>query len=155
ILGTPSLAGTYNFTVTATDYIGATASQNYSITVNPTPTPNPASLVNWPVNQPGYSQTITGSAGTGAFLLGVTNGALPDGLSLNPLTGEISGTPTAANTFRFTVTARDNLGATGSRVFTITIVPNITISTPALPDWTLNKPYRQTVGAGGGTGLYT
>jgi large repetitive protein len=33
--GTPTAAGTYNFTVTATDTLGSTASQSYTVIVNP------------------------------------------------------------------------------------------------------------------------
>ncbi len=39
----------------------------------------------------------------------VTEGALPSGLSLNPETGEISGTPDADGTSGFTVRVEDSL----------------------------------------------
>jgi hypothetical protein len=48
---------------------------------------------------------------------------LPPGLSDNPATGLISGTPTTAGTYDVTVTARDGTGATGSAPFTWTINP--------------------------------
>jgi hypothetical protein len=48
---------------------------------------------------------------------------LPPGLSGNPATGLISGTPTTAGTYDVTVTARDGTGATGSAPFTWTINP--------------------------------
>lgn len=46
---------------------------------------------------------------------------LPAGLSINPSTGLISGTPTTAGTDSATVTARDGTGASGSATFTWTI----------------------------------
>jgi hypothetical protein len=46
---------------------------------------------------------------------------LPAGLSINSTSGLISGTPTTANTYSVTVTAKDTTGATGSASFTWTI----------------------------------
>jgi hypothetical protein len=40
-----------------------------------------------------YSQTITPTGGTGPFTFNITNGTLPNGLTLNTNTGSISGTP--------------------------------------------------------------
>jgi hypothetical protein len=62
----------------------------------------------------------------------VTAGALPTGLSLGSA-GAISGTPSAAGSFSFTVEAIDTLGVTAQRSFTVSIagpppVPAITLS---------------------------
>jgi hypothetical protein len=46
---------------------------------------------------------------------------LPAGLTINPATGLISGTPTTAGTSSVTVTAKDTTGATGSAAFTWTV----------------------------------
>ena len=46
---------------------------------------------------------------------------LPAGLSINPSTGLISGTPTTAGTSTVTVTATDGTGASGSATFTWTV----------------------------------
>ena len=126
ISGTPTAAGTETFTVTATDTLGDTTSTNYSITVNPAVALGPASLPADTVNV-AYSQTITASGGTGTITLATSNlqGSIP-GLSV-PASGTgslmISGTPTAAGTETFTVTATDTLGATTSTNYSITVVP--------------------------------
>ncbi len=51
-----------------------------------------------------YSQTNVASDGVGPYAYAVTAGALPDGLALNAATGLVSGTPTAAGAFSYTVT---------------------------------------------------
>jgi 6-phosphogluconolactonase (cycloisomerase 2 family) len=67
-----------------------------------------------------YSQTLTASGGTASYSFAVTAGALPGGLTLAS-GGAISGTPNAAGTFNFTVTATDTNGCTGTRSYTINI----------------------------------
>jgi hypothetical protein len=65
----------------------------------------------------------------------VTAGALPTGLSLSS-GGIISGTPTTAGTFTFTVTARDANGCTGLQAYTVTIASVAAVtSVPTLSEW--------------------
>ena len=96
--GTPTAAGTYSFTVTATDTVGATGSQSYTVTINPAVTITTTTLANWTVNRPGYSQTISATGGTGAKTFATTTGTLPTGLTLSSA-GVLSGTPTAAGSY--------------------------------------------------------
>ena len=153
--GTPTAAGTFNFTVTATDTVGATGSQAYTVIINAAIAVSPATLPNWTVNQAGYSQTITNTGGTGASTFGVTAGAIPTGMTLTAA-GVLSGTPTVANTFNFTVTATDTVGATGSQAYTVIINAAIVVSPASLPNWTVNKAgYSQTITNTGGTGAST
>ncbi len=63
-----------------------------------------------------YSHTLTSTQSQGTVSYAVTSGALPDGLTLNTTTGEISGTPTLAGSYNFTVQATDDNGAIGSFV---------------------------------------
>jgi LPXTG-motif cell wall-anchored protein len=65
-----------------------------------------------------YSQTLA-VTGTGPITFAVTAGSLPAGLTLDPATGVISGTPTAIGSSTFTVTAT---GSDGSGDATLTIV---------------------------------
>jgi hypothetical protein len=66
-----------------------------------------------------YSQTLTVQGGTAPYSFAVTAGALPAGLTLS-LGGTLSGTPTAAGSATFTVTATDSTGTAGSRAYTLT-----------------------------------
>jgi hypothetical protein len=72
-----------------------------------------------------YSQTLTATGGVPSYSWSVSAGALPDGLTLNHTTGEISGSPTTAAAFNFTAQVTD---ATSS-----TAVRNLSITTAALP----------------------
>jgi hypothetical protein len=57
----------------------------------------------------GYSQTLTASEGTPAYKQwSVSSGTLPPGLSLDPATGVISGTPTQTGSYTFTVQVTDS-----------------------------------------------
>lgn len=69
-----------------------------------------------------YSYTFTATGGTAPYTYAVTAGALPDGLSL-AAGGALTGTPTVANTFAFTVTATDAAGVTAPVAVSITIIP--------------------------------
>jgi outer membrane protein assembly factor BamB len=68
-----------------------------------------------------YSYTFTAS-GSPAPTFSVASGALPAGLSLNPATGVLSGTPTTTGSFSFTVQAANGVSpAAVSPTLTITV----------------------------------
>jgi hypothetical protein len=50
-----------------------------------------------------YNAQLTAAGGTGSYTWSLGSGSLPTGLKLNATTGEITGTPSAAGTYRFTV----------------------------------------------------
>lgn len=60
-----------------------------------------------------YSGTLNASGGIAPYTWTVISGALPPGLSLST-SGVISGTPTTAGTYNFTVQVIDPLGNVGS-----------------------------------------
>jgi cyclophilin family peptidyl-prolyl cis-trans isomerase len=153
--GTPTATGTFRFTVTTTDSAGHTGSQAYSVTINPAVTIGTTSLPSWTSGQAGYSQTILVSGGTGADTFTVTSGSLPSGLSLNNSTGVISGTPAAAGSSNFTVTATDTVGATASKAYSLTINSALSITTTTLSSGTKGAAYNATIVASGGTGADT
>jgi FG-GAP-like repeat/Putative Ig domain len=104
-------------TITATSAKDPTAS--VQITVNPYPQIPFQTPASGSVGAP-YSQTIALTGGTFPFQWSVYNGpvitgwkvggAVPDGLTLNPGTGTISGTPTSAGTWYFEATVTDAVG---------------------------------------------
>ena len=83
-----------------------------------TPTITTASLPNGTA-EAAYSTTLL-AEGTAPITWSVTNGFLPEGLSLDAGTGVISGTPTAEGGSTFTVEAANDYGS-DSREFTLSI----------------------------------
>jgi large repetitive protein len=154
--GTPTVHGTFNFTVQATDATPNTGTRAYTLNVGTNSLSiTPATL---PVGTHGvaYSQTLTASGGTGPYTFAITAGALPAGLTLNTATGAITGTPTGSGVSHFTVGVSDGLGDTGSRAYALSIGTNsLTINPASLPAAVDGKPYKQTVVASGGTAPYT
>ncbi len=121
-------------------------------------TVNPATLPNGVIGT-AYNQTVSASGGLAPYAFSVTSGTLPTGLVLNPATGAITGTPTNAGTFNFTITATDVNGCQGSRAYVIGIAssvgcPVIALSPAALPPGTVGFFYNQTVSATGGVAPY-
>jgi hypothetical protein len=120
ISGTPDTAATSSFTVTVTGTDTLSSSAPLSIAINPALSVTTATLPAGALST-AYSQTLAASGGTGARTWSITSGALPGGLHLNSSTGVISGTPTAAGAFNFTVLATDNIGAGGSKALSIAV----------------------------------
>ncbi len=67
-----------------------------------------------------YSTTFVAAAGVSPYTF-ASSGSLPSGLSLNSSTGVLSGTPSAAGSFSFTISATDARGAVASQPFSVTI----------------------------------
>src|SRR5204862_4616591 len=83
--GTPTLPGTFNFTITATDSNSCPSSRAYTVFIAcPAITVNPASLPDGAVGTV-YNQTITAGGGTAPYTYLAITGALPAGLTLNSL----------------------------------------------------------------------
>jgi uncharacterized protein YhjY with autotransporter beta-barrel domain len=153
--GTPTAAGTYNFTITATND-STSGSTAYTVIVSPPPlTINPASLP--PATQNvAYSQTIVVGGGLGPYTYIVLSGTLPPGLTLDPMTGALNGTPTSGGVYGFTVQAGDQFGNTGTRTYSLNVgTSSLTVNPASLPPGTQNTPYSQTVSASGGSSPYT
>jgi hypothetical protein len=121
--GTPVTPGTYDFTVTVTDANGCTGVRKYRLPILCPPiTLNPAAgALPAPVNDAHYSQTFTATDGcTSSFTYSVTNGTLPNGLTLSA-NGVLSGTATQPGDFTFTVMATDSCGCSHSQTYTLKV----------------------------------
>lgn len=145
ITGTPTVAGTANFELTAANMAGA-ATNAYSLYVNGPPeftTPSP--LPNGEINL-AYWWLIEA---TGDAVFSLFDGDLPDGLALDP-TGLVSGMPTELGLFSFTVRATNVYGGS-NRVYELTIDdsagPPVFSTTNPLPDGVVGQAYSLQIAA--------
>jgi hypothetical protein len=164
-VGPSVAAGAYSVNLQANDNACGTVRHQATFTVNVTKLgPQQGNLeITTPTLADGiictpYSQTMAASGGVSPYNWSVV-GTLPSGLSINPLTGEISGTPLVPGaaagvnqgqsvaTFPITVNVRDSSSTalTASRQFTFRL------SDPAAP-FTITGNAVQSVPTTGGTG---
>ncbi len=126
--GTPTGSGSSTFTVRATDSCSTPQTQSTSFTLVINAAPNPlqittsSPLPSGTVNK-AYTATVSATGGTAPYgSWTVTSGSLPTGLTLNSVTGVISGTPTVVQTTTPTIRVTDNVSATASKAFSISIL---------------------------------
>lgn len=98
----------------------------------PTITLNPATIPAATLNT-AYTTTLTASGGTGPYDFAVSLGSLPPDVNLNPATGELSGKPSVAGTYSFTIMAVDSNRCNGTRAYSI-VVTAATTEYGDLPD---------------------
>ena len=162
--GTPTTAATTALTYTVTDENGSTASATFTLTV----------ATGVALNTPG-DQTYTmgteiptltllaATGGTGTLTYTLTgpsdaalNVAVP-GLTFDPLSRALSGTPTTAATTALTYTVTDERGSTASDTFTLTVAASVALNAPGDQTYTVDRPITALTlpTATGGTGTLT
>ena len=161
--GTATVApGTYNVVVNLTDNSGCPATKTYALVVQPpsisiTPTALPQGTVGTAYAQP-MTATITGtSVPAQTWTWSLESGSLPAGLTLNPSTGVIGGTPLAAASSSFTLKATNAQNASGTQALTlVTVCPSLAIAQNSLATATQYATgYNQPLTVSGGHAPYT
>jgi hypothetical protein len=159
ISGTPTMAGTSTFTVEATDSTvpSQVATQHLSITVAAPLGISTMGQLPDGVDGTQYSQALSVSGGTGPYTWSVPPGSLPAGLSLDPASGLITGTPNTVGTTKFTVTVTDAghpARTTTSQQLTLIVVPPLIGTSSNLPQAADGLAYAAQLTAIGGTAPY-
>jgi putative Ig domain-containing protein len=166
LAGTPAAGttGSYPLTITAANGVSPNATQAFTLTVNAprtAPAITSASSTGFTVGTAGsFMVTTTGSL---PMTLSET-GALPSGVTFADNgngTATLAGTPTAAGSYPFTITAVNGVSPNATQNFTLTVSPQaqpLTIVAPAgnvLPNGTAGQSYTYQLQAQGGTQPYT
>jgi hypothetical protein len=125
ITGEPTTAGVFTFTIEVRDQTGTRDTEEFTITING---PRPLVITNQSDElSPGTvgefycCGNLFSDGGVPDYTWTLVSGELPPGLELNASPGRITGTPTTAGTFTFTVRVTDSADAFAERTFTITI----------------------------------
>ena len=161
ITGTPYGGGTWTFSLQATDSESPAqaVSRQFSLTISPAVLLS-ITTTSLPSGSAGtaYSAAVVVIGGDYPYTWSLLSGTLPAGLGLNPITGVISGMPTAAGTSNFTVQATDSETPPVSASAPLSIIIQqgvVTITTTSLPAAPVNNPYSATLTASGGLTPYT
>ncbi|HYE77212.1 MAG TPA: Ig domain-containing protein, partial [bacterium] len=108
-----------------------------------------------------FTAVIEVEGGVAPFTFSILSGELPDGLELDPATGEITGTPTnadACETFTFVVMVTDSCPEPGSdtQELSITVDPQpcdpLEFTIDDIDDPFINEPFSATLTVSGGEG---
>jgi hypothetical protein len=155
--GTPTQSGSFTFVLRVADSAGQQATKVFTVTVE-LPRLTIITGPQLPAGQEGaaYSQRLTATGGSAPYTWTIVTGQVA-GLSLDPSSGTLAGTPTQSGSFALTIQVADAFATTASRVFNLTINPRPLVITSAaqLPGGSINEPYLFAFAAAGGAPPYT
>lgn len=158
VTGTPSAAGTYSVDFVIADANGFSTVETHVFSVTVVPVVSlPASLPGAREGRP-YAQSVAASGAEAPYSYAVTRGSLPSGLTLDPSTGLISGTPTSPGLADFDITATDNWSPprTGTQRYQVTTAAAVVMTMIAPPALEAGVPgYAHAFNAQGGSGNYS
>jgi hypothetical protein len=147
-IGVITAPGVFTTSIRVTDSTGAFFDRVITLNVGVLRTLNSTTPPKATVGVP-YAFTMVPSGGT-AYSWATSS--LPPGLSIDPASGVITGTPTAAGTFTTSITLVD-LGVTSrSQNFTLVVDPFAIATGAVLPRGTVGTPYNTTFSAPGCAG---
>jgi hypothetical protein len=150
VQGIPSAPGTYSFTLQAQDSVGNIGVRTFTFIISPI-------TVSFATAQPdgsiglAYSQVIKTFDAAGAVTWSVAPGStLPPGVNVLS-SGLLSGTPTTAGNYSFTLNATDSGGTVVPVTLSVRVSAIAVTAPPILPRATLGLPYTYTFPSSGGS----
>ncbi|MCH3942698.1 MAG: RICIN domain-containing protein [Atopobiaceae bacterium] len=117
--GTPTEAGSFVFAVTATSATTGYATRIYQLDVYQAPIITTKTIPDMVVGT-AVSQQLEATAEPADVSWAITGGSMPTGLKLSE-DGLLSGTPTTAGTYTFTVAADNDTGTPGTKSYTVKV----------------------------------
>ncbi|MBZ4039633.1 autotransporter domain-containing protein [Novilysobacter selenitireducens] len=154
----PGYAGPDSFTYTASDGLTTSAAATVTVTVQAASVALDATAPADAAGSTAYTHVFTASGGIAPYTFVQVAGELPAGLAL-AADGTLSGTPTQAGTFAFTIEATD--ASTGTGPFSAQQAYTLSVQAPAIalamatPEITFGDGIDQTLQVTGGTAPYT
>lgn len=144
--GNATSAGIFTFTVRVTDLSGTYIERACQITVIAEPLTISGMAPTWTVGE-AYSYTYMVTGGVPPYTFSGAN--IPAGLTLDELTGELSGMPTEANPLNWTITVIDHVDA-----IAMLIDKRILALSGAFANGTIGNVYSSDLTITGGSGNY-
>jgi hypothetical protein len=136
ISGTPTAAGTYTFTVQATDSAAPnrTSSATFTVQIQPPLTITTSTIADTTVGAT-YSALFAATGGNTPYIWSITSGTLPNGLALKS-DGTLSGIPLTVGSATFTIQVSDasQPAQTASKTFTLNVTLGLSIANNSLSD---------------------
>ncbi len=146
--GSPTVTGTYPITFTATNDVGAAATQDFTLTIGEAPVITSAAGAT-------FTKGVRGSftpAATGYPTPAITeSGVLPTGVTFTG--GVLSGTPTVTGTYRIGFKGENGVGGDATQAFVLTVL-GFHISSTTVPSLVRGVSYRFQLSTLGGKAPY-
>ncbi|WP_125486022.1 Ig domain-containing protein [Edaphobacter aggregans] len=160
ISGTPTVGGTFKFTISVAD--SASPAQSISTSASITVSSSQLTILSplFPSGGVGtaYSIAMKAAGGTPTYTWSITSGQLPTGLSMGSSSGVISGTPTVGGTFNFTISVADSSNPAQSVSTSASVSvgsSQLAITSSVLSSGIVDTAYSTALQASGGTPAYT
>ena len=154
ISGAPTQAGQFNFTATCTAGPDQ-GSRAYTLFVSLGPLSISQTSIPSGTQNAAYTTTLTPVGGVPPYTWSFGPGTNPDGLAISA-GGVISGTPTAAGSFKLNPVVTDAAAQQATVQLTLVVAsPPLSITQTSIPAGTQNTPYSTSLSATGGVPPYT
>jgi hypothetical protein len=123
VSGVPTTRGDYRFTVEVSDGLGTKANRLFRLSVIPALRFNDRGALPHAIAGERYTQAVEVSGGQAPHSWTVQEGALPEGVTLEPTTGVVGGTPQTPGRYRFAVQVTDAKEASARQFFELEVKP--------------------------------